>query len=67
MIKAVRIKETFFDFLEDHPEINISTDKNGNLIIFPVVDDIEKWSCTIFMGHVTLFYHYHGTIVKFSD
>ncbi len=64
--KALKIKQSLFEFVEEHPELTISTDANGNLIvIFP--EDAENASYTNFLGNVYIHYNYHGTPVKFPN
>ncbi len=65
-LKAVKIKQSLFEFVEDHPELIISTDANGNLIvIFP--EDAENTSYTNFLGNISICYNYHGRSIKFPD
>ena len=65
-LKAVKIKQSLFEFLEEHPELTISTDDNGNLIvIFP--EDAENASYTNFLGNISIRYNYHGNSIKFPN
>lgn len=66
MLKGVKIKETFLDFLEAHPEISAQMDpkKNDLKISFP--DDAEKVSYTYCLGEISIFYIYNGEEISFS-
>ena len=65
MIKAVKIKETFEDFLEEHPELRVEKDSEGNIehIIFP--PEAEKTSYTILYGNISIYYIYQGETIRF--
>ena len=65
MKKAVKIKETFSDFLENHPEISASRDEAGNLFLSPSTN-VEKWSYTNYCGIIALYYEYNGNTFVFS-
>ena len=65
-IKAVKIKQSLFEFLEEHPELTFSTDANGNLTItFP--EDAENVSYTNFLGNISILYNYNGNSVRFPE
>ena len=65
-IKTLQIKQSLFEFVEEHPELTFSTDNNGNLtIIFP--EDAENVSYTNFLGNICIYYNYHGNPVKFPN
>lgn len=67
MIKAVKIKETFKDFLEEHPELTPVYDIHGNLekVIFP--DNATNISFSNILGNVKIYYRYNGNNFYFSD
>ncbi len=66
-LKAVKIKPpSLFEFVEEHPELTISTDGNGNLtVIFP--EDAENTAYTNFLGNISINYNYHGNSIKFPE
>lgn len=65
-LKAVKIKPSIFEFVEEHPELTISTDTNGNLIItFP--PEAENTSFTNFLGNIYIHYNYHGISIRFPE
>lgn len=65
-LKGVKIKQSLFEFVEEHPELTISTDNTGNLtIIFP--EDAENASYTNFLGNIYIHYNYHGNSIKFPE
>ncbi len=68
MIKAVRIRETFEDFLEEHPELEVVQNDKGHIISIIFPKDSEKTSYTIVYGEVaSLYYEYKGNAFYFSS
>lgn len=67
MIKAVKIQETFEDFLESHPEIIPVRDSCGNIekILFP--PNAEQTSFTNVNGNIKLYYLYNGSNHHFPE
>lgn len=67
MIKAVKIHETFDDFLEEHPELTPVRDSNGNVtqILFPI--SATKTSFTNVLGNIKVFYSYKGNDIRFPE
>lgn len=65
-LKAVKIKQSLFEFVEEHPELTVSTDIDGNLIIiFP--PEAENTSFTNFLGDIYIHYNYHGVAIRFPE
>lgn len=62
---TIKIPETFNDFLNLHPELNILVDANGNVlkVLFP--PEAKKTSFTNTFGEILLYYEYKGQTVKF--
>ena len=69
-LKGKKIRETFNDFLENHPEIKVQRDEDGDMInVIPSQEDngVEITSQTV-VNHemVWLGYTYKGKEYKFS-
>lgn len=61
-------KESYVDFMFEHPELTVLTDRRGNVVrvIFPI--NATRTSYTIVNGKLTqLFYYYKGEPISFSD
>ncbi len=66
MIKAVKIRETFEDFLKEHPELKITRDEKGNIISILFPNEATETSYTIVYGEVvSLYYLYQGNSIHF--
>ncbi len=67
MIKGVKIRETFEDFLEEHSELKITRDEKGDIISIIFPKEAEETSYTIVYGEVVaLYYKYEGQSFHFS-
>ncbi len=66
MIKAIKIQETFEDFLEEHPELEVIQNDKGHIISITFPKEAEKTSYTIVYGEVvSLYYEYKGSEFHF--
>ena len=67
MIKGVKIRETFEDFLEEHPELKITRDEKGHIISIIFPKEATETSYTIVYGEVVeLYYKYEDQSFHFS-
>ena len=66
MIKGVKIRETFEDFLEEHPELKITKDKTGHIISIIFPKEATETSYTIVYGEVVrIYYKYKEQSISF--
>ncbi len=67
MIKGVKIRETFEDFLEEHSELKVTRDEKGHIISIIFPEESENISYTIIYDEVvSLYYEYKGRTFHFS-
>ena len=59
------IQETFYDFLEMHPEIKVNRDEDGDIInISPADPEVDIHSQTIINNEpVQIVYEYKGEVI----
>lgn len=67
MAKAVKIKETLYDFLRNHPEITVIRNGEGKIryIFFP--EGATQTSYTIVNDSVEIHYVYNGESINFPE
>ncbi len=65
MLKGIKIRETFQDFLEEHPELQVVRNSQGAItaIIFP--PEAEQTSYSIVFDQISVHYHYQGKAIHF--
>lgn len=64
-MNAIKIQETFEDFLEEHPELRVKRDSEGNIIRILFPPEAQKTSYTILYGNIFVYYIYKGQKIKF--
>lgn len=67
MVEAVKIKESLYDFLRNHPEISVIRNVEGKIryVFFP--EEATQTSYTIVGDDVKIYYTYKGKNIRFPE
>lgn len=67
MVEAVKIKESLYDFLRNHPEITVIRNFEGKIIYVFFPEEATQTSYTIVNDSVEIHYVYNGESINFPE